>query len=81
LWDLLLLDHLLLLLAELLQQLFWGLDAWRLLGCLDGLSGVLGFRLALGLVLVLVVGVFVGGVAVVRGFFGDGVLLLNLERG
>jgi hypothetical protein len=76
---LLLLDHLLLLLAEFLQELFWGLDAWGLLGSLDGLGGILGFGLVLGLVLILVVSVFVGGsVAVVGGFFGGCVLLLDL---
>jgi len=70
-----------LLLAELLQQLFWGLDAWRLLGCLDGLSGVLGSGWPSVWSWFWLSAFFVGGVAVVRGFFGDGVLLLNLERG
>jgi hypothetical protein len=80
--DLLLLDYLLLLLAEFLEELFRGLNAGGLLGRLDGLGGVgWGIGLAFGLVLILVVGVLVGGVAGVGGFVRSRVLLLDLERG
>ena len=75
------LHYLLLLLAEFLQELFWGFDACGLLGPLDGLGAVLGFGLVVGLVLVLIVRVVVGGVAVVGGLFGGRVLLLDLESG
>lgn len=72
-----LLDYLLLLLAELLEELFRGLYAGRLLGALGALGGL---GLAVGLVLVLVVGVLVLSVAAISGFVGSGVLLLDLNR-